>query len=77
MESFKPADTNPEAVFAHGLTDAYIGKHLLFGIIYCDHNENIIRQEQYHGEIIEINTRAMTVKLYGSDEMVTLPPFIR
>ena len=72
----KSTPDNPDGAFDHSLAGSYIGKNLLFGITYCDHNENVLRQTQNYGEIIEINEHVMLVKLQGSDETFTLPPFV-
>ena len=76
MKEFKSAADNPDAAFDQKLADSYIGKNLLFGITYCDHDEEILGQVQNYGEIIEINERCMVVKLQSSDETFTLPPFV-
>src|SRR5689334_12791825 len=54
--------------------ETYIGKHLLFGITYLDHNENVVEQVQLHGTITRIDESAITIRLNGSDEEFTLPP---
>ena len=54
----------------------YLGKHLLFGISYLDHEEKLLRQEQGHGEIFEITAEVIAVRFHNSEEIATLPPFV-
>lgn len=54
--------------------ETYIGKHLLFGITYLDHNKNSIDQVQLHGTITRIEATVIAVRLPGSNEEFTLPP---
>lgn len=77
METYEPqpnqewhADFDPE------LAKSYIGQHLLFGISYLDHEGNLLKQEQNHGEIIEITAQVINVKLRGSEQILALPPFV-
>jgi hypothetical protein len=35
------------------LVASYIGKHLLVGVTYLDHNEQLLEKEQFHGDIFE------------------------
>ena len=76
MRKFESADENPDISFDQNLADSYIGKTLLFGITSCDHDENVLAQEQNYGEILEINARVMVVKIHDSGEKFTLPPFV-
>lgn len=54
--------------------ETYIGKHLLFGITYLDHDENLIDQVQLHGTITRIEATIIAIRLHGSNEEFTLPP---
>lgn len=57
------------------LAASYIGKHILVGITYLDHNEELIEQTQYHGHVIRINEHdGIVIKVYGEHEERTLPP---
>lgn len=77
MKTYKPkANQDWSGDFDPELAKSYVGKHLLFGISYLDHRENLLEQEQGHGEIVEITAEVITVKLQGSGEMMTLPPFV-
>ncbi len=59
------------------LADSYIGKHLLIGITYLDHNETLLEQKQFHGIIVRINEQeGIIIKLNDSDEEYKLPPDI-
>lgn len=76
MKKFEAAADNPDAAFDPALADSYIGKSLLFGITYCDQHDSVLGQTQNYGEIIEINERVIAVRLQGSDDVFTLPPFV-
>jgi hypothetical protein len=57
------------------LADSYIGKHLLVGITYLDHEDNFIEQKQLHGEIVRISeTEGIVLRLHDSNEEYKLPP---
>ena|SRR5215472_2688683 len=57
------------------LAASYIGKHLLIGMTYLDHNEQLIEQKQLHGEIVRINeNEGIVIKLHNSGEEFKLPP---
>lgn len=59
------------------LADSYIGKHLLIGITYLDHDETLLEQKQFHGIIVRINEQeGIVIKLNDSDEEYKLPPDI-
>ncbi len=56
------------------LAASYIGKHLLIGMTYLDHNEQPLEQRQFHGEIIRINEHeGIVVRLHDSEEEFKLP----
>lgn len=53
----------------------YLKKHVIIGITYLDHNENLIEQKQLHGDIVRINeNEGIVVRINGSDEEFKLPP---
>lgn len=54
-------------------TAAHIGKHLLFGITYLDHEGNELSRFQGHGTIVGVEP-LITVRLHGTNEEFTLPP---
>jgi hypothetical protein len=54
--------------------ETYIGKHLLVGITYLDHEENVVEQVQLHGTITKIDETVIAIRLNDSDEEFTLPP---
>jgi hypothetical protein len=59
----------------HELANSYIGKHLLVGITYLDHEDNFIEQKQFHGDIVRINeAEGIVLRLHDSDEEYKLPP---
>ena len=53
---------------------ALLGKNVLIGLSYYDHNEELLEQIQLHGHIIGIDDTVVTVKLSGSGEEITFPP---
>lgn len=57
------------------LADQYLGKHLLIGLTYVDHQGDLIEQTQLHGHIIRVDEQGcIVVELHGSGEEFTLPP---
>jgi hypothetical protein len=54
-------------------TDSLIGKHLLVGITYLDHNDVLVEQVQLHGTITEITKQGITL-LQSNGETFSLPP---
>jgi len=59
------------------LAKSYIGKHLLVGITYLDHNDNFIEQKQVHGIILRINEIEGVVLRLKTGEEFKLPPDLR
>jgi hypothetical protein len=57
------------------LAASYIGKHLLVGVTYLDHNEHMLEKEQFHGDIVRINEHeGIVIKLRDSGNEFKLPP---
>ena len=57
------------------LAASYIGKHLLIGVTYLDHDKSLIEQKQFHGIIERINEQeGIVLRLFDSDEEYKLPP---
>lgn len=55
--------------------DSLLNKHLIIGLTILDHEENLIEQQQIHGDIIRINIHeGVVVRLSGTNEEYTLPP---
>lgn len=53
----------------------YIGKTVLIGLTYLDHNEKLIEQRQCVGTILMFsNEQGIRIKLQDSDELFDLPP---
>lgn len=52
-----------------------IGKHVIIGLTYLDHNGSLIGQEQLHGDIIRINEneKVVVIKLGDTGKEFTLP----
>ena len=67
-------------LFDHALAAELLGKHVLVGITKLDHEENLLEQVQYHGEVVVADQRdGFCVKLRGTREgqFEWLPPDTR
>ena len=54
---------------------SFIGKRLLVGVTYLDHDETFLEQRQFHGEIVRINeTEGIVLRIGNSDQEQKLPP---
>jgi hypothetical protein len=59
----------------HELAASYIGKHLLVGMTYTDHNDQPLEQKQFHGDIVRINEHeGIVIRLRDSGDEFKLPP---
>jgi len=59
------------------LAASYLGKHLLIGMTYLDHDGKFIEQKQFHGQIVRINEHeGIVIQLHNSDAEFKLPPDI-
>lgn len=57
------------------LAASFVGKHVLIGVTYLDHDGALIEQAQFHGNIVRINEHeGIVVRLNGSGDEYTLPP---
>lgn len=54
--------------------DELVGKSILVGLTYVDADDQLIRQEQKHGLIVEADESNVTVRLVGSLEEFSVPP---
>lgn len=54
--------------------DDYIGKHLLVGLTYLDHNDEVTRQVQLHGKITRIADDGIFLEPANGEGEVWLPP---
>jgi hypothetical protein len=54
--------------------DELVGKSVLVGLTYVDANDQLIRQEQTHGLIVEADESNVTVRPVGSLEEFSVPP---
>src|SRR5690349_13837487 len=60
------------------LAASYVGKHLLIGMTYLDHNYQFIEQKQFHRTIVRINEHeGIVIKLHNSEDEFKLPPDIK
>ncbi len=77
MQRYEPeANQQYKGDFDCELAKSYIGKHLLFGVSFTDHEGTLLGQEQGHGEIVEITAEVIKVRRPDSEELFTLPPFV-
>ena len=54
---------------------AVIGKHLLVGVTYVDADGELLRQEQFHGEIVRASrAEGLILRLAGTGEERWVPP---
>jgi hypothetical protein len=67
-ENWEPYFDDEEAQFI-------IGKHLLVGVTYRNHSDEITRIEQFHGEIVRASREeGIILRLNGSDAERWVPP---
>jgi hypothetical protein len=60
------------------LAASFIGKRLLIGLTYVDHEEKPVEQRQLHGRIVRITPgEGVVVVLGDSGEEFKLPPDLR
>ncbi len=53
----------------------FIGKTVLLGVTYLDHNEQLVERRQWFGTIIAFsNTEGIRIRLRDSDDLCGLPP---
>jgi hypothetical protein len=52
----------------------YVGKRLLVGITYEDRKGALIRQEQFHGLIVEASKQGVVIECNDTGERKSLPP---
>jgi hypothetical protein len=54
--------------------DEYIGKHLLVGLTYVDHNDSVTHQVQLHGTITRITEEGIFFEQANGEGEFSLPP---
>ncbi|SRR6266480_5059619 len=75
MTNASPRDSRP--AWDSALAASLVGKYVLIGLTYCDHNDKLIEQKQIHGMIIKADAKdGFAVKLEGqkAGEIYWLPP---
>jgi hypothetical protein len=60
--------------YIDGDGSSYVGKQLLVGITYLSHKGEMIRQEQFHGLIVEADERGIVIERADTGELASLPP---
>lgn len=70
--------TNPPP-FDEELAASFVGKYILVGLTYQDHEGNELRREQIHGVIISADRNGIEISLRGACEGTTwtMPPDLR
>lgn len=55
---------------------SYIGKYILVGLTYQDHEGNVLRKEQLHGVISSVSDTGIEISLRGAHEgrLWSMPP---
>jgi len=72
--AFEDADTGKSRL-DESKASKYVGKTVLIGLTYLDHNEELIEQRQCVGTILTFsNEQGIRIRLQGSNEMFDLPP---
>ena len=55
-----------------------VGKRVLVGLTYRDHDGAVVETVQYHGTIVDVNAQdGVAVSPVGLDELFWLPPDLR
>ncbi len=65
--------------FDEELAASYVGKYILLGLTYEDHEGNELRREQIHGVITSAGCKGIEISLRGAREGETwsMPPDLR
>ena len=64
----------PDPTRITGDGSEYVGKRLLIGISHRTHDGHLIRQEQFHGLIVEAGQAEIVIERADTGERVSLPP---
>lgn len=78
MGNVPPADARPP--WDSQLAQSLVGKRVLLGINYCDHEDNLLEQRQVYGTIVQADARrGFALRREGQEarELFWLPPDIR
>jgi hypothetical protein len=51
-----------------------VGKHVIIGLTYYDHNDTFLEQVQLHGDIVRFDQAEAVVRLSSTGELFILPP---
>lgn len=64
--------------FDQALADSYVGRHVLIGVTYIDHQGQLLEQIQMHGTIESASPDGIAVALGGlrSGESWVMPPVL-
>jgi hypothetical protein len=64
----------PQPTRISGDGSRYLGKRLLVGITYEDEEGETVRQEQFHGLIVEAGEEGIVIERSDTGERRSLPP---
>ncbi len=69
-------DPSAPPPFDQRVADGYLGKYILVGVTYLDHEGNETRSQQLHGIVDEATPEGITVSLRGAHdgESWNMPP---
>lgn len=79
-ETGNPEASAPRDVFDEEYAATLVGKYILVGLTYLDHEGAFIEQRQVHGRIVSADKRdGFLIELHGvrAGEMYRLPPGMR
>lgn len=64
--------------FDQALADSYVGKYILIGVTYLDHQGEFIEQIQMHGTVQSANPNGIAIALAGirAGESWVMPPVL-
>lgn len=68
----------PKPEFDQALADTFVGKYILIGVTYLDHQGEFLEQQQMHGTIESAGPDGISIALGGvkSGESWVMPPVL-
>ena len=69
---------NQPPPFDHVLAATYVGKYILVGLTYLDHDGSLLRRQQLHGRITSAAPDGILIELAGqhAGNSWNMPPFL-
>lgn len=64
--------------FDQALADTYVGKYILIGVTYLDHEGQLLEQIQMHGTVVSVSPDGIAIALGGlrTGESWVMPPVL-